>query len=605
MPLVNPDGYAVNESIYAQTGSFGLWRKNCRDNDHNGVFNNQDGVDLNRNFGFEWGYDNLGSSPTRSSEAYRGPSPWSEPETQGLRALCDSLHFASVLNFHTYSDLVLLPYGYADIVPADSAALYEWGEDFAADNHYTVGNPPRVLYAVNGGADDWAYGETAEKPRAWSLTTEVGSPEDDFWPPPSRIVPLAEEPLRTELGMAYLAGSFLRLEGPPAVTTGGGHLHPGQHGTLRPEVRNWGVSGSGAGPITATLRSADGLVPVQDSVCSLPPLAAGQSGAPVDSGWRVYVGTEVPPGRVLNFRVHFADAGGYSGTDSFQVLVGTPATVFGDSAEAGMARWTSTGWGPDSSQRHDGVYSFSDSPYAHYPTNADRRLTLAHPLDLSALANAYLCFWTRWDMETFYDCGTVEISADSGATWTPLAGRFTRPGAGSAGAFAGGSQPLGAPVYDALRHEFVEERMDLTQWTGPLGRPVLLRFRLRSDSGTERDGWYVDGIRVLTYTDAVPLAAGDPARAGRLQLGPVRPSPSRGPVGAEFDLPAPGRAQAAVFGVDGRRVAVLLDRTLPAGHHFLAWDGRASAGGRAAPGVYFLRLTSGGREAVRRLVLIR
>ncbi len=73
-PVVNPDGYVYNE-----TGD-GYWRKNKRDNNNNGRFEEYyDGVDLNRNFGYMWGYDNFGSSPEPSSQTYRGTGPFSEP----------------------------------------------------------------------------------------------------------------------------------------------------------------------------------------------------------------------------------------------------------------------------------------------------------------------------------------------------------------------------------------------------------------------------------------------------------------------------------------------------------------------------------------------
>ena len=71
IPVVNPDGYVYNE-----TDPSGMWRKNRRDNG-GGEF----GVDLNRNYGFMWGYDDIGSSPDPWDETYRGTGPFSEPET--------------------------------------------------------------------------------------------------------------------------------------------------------------------------------------------------------------------------------------------------------------------------------------------------------------------------------------------------------------------------------------------------------------------------------------------------------------------------------------------------------------------------------------------
>src|SRR3990167_4545160 len=81
VPVINPDGYAYNEQISPNGG--GMWRKSRRNNG-GGIF----GVDLNRNYGFNWGYDNIGSSPYPQEWNYRGAGPFSEPESQAIRNFC-------------------------------------------------------------------------------------------------------------------------------------------------------------------------------------------------------------------------------------------------------------------------------------------------------------------------------------------------------------------------------------------------------------------------------------------------------------------------------------------------------------------------------------
>ena len=81
VPCVNPDGYIYNITTYP--GGGGMWRKNRRVN-AGGSF----GVDLNRNYGYNWGFDNVGSSPNGVSDTYRGASAFSEPETQAVRNFC-------------------------------------------------------------------------------------------------------------------------------------------------------------------------------------------------------------------------------------------------------------------------------------------------------------------------------------------------------------------------------------------------------------------------------------------------------------------------------------------------------------------------------------
>jgi len=71
-PCLNPDGYFYNEQTNPNGGGF--WRKNRRNNG-DGTF----GVDINRNFDYQWGYNNQGSSPNPGSSTYRGTtanSPW-------------------------------------------------------------------------------------------------------------------------------------------------------------------------------------------------------------------------------------------------------------------------------------------------------------------------------------------------------------------------------------------------------------------------------------------------------------------------------------------------------------------------------------------------
>ena len=77
VPVVNPDGYVRNERTFKVTGAYGFWRKNTRDNNVDGLVDWRDGVDINRNFGFRWGFDNYGSSPAAQSQVYRGTGPFS------------------------------------------------------------------------------------------------------------------------------------------------------------------------------------------------------------------------------------------------------------------------------------------------------------------------------------------------------------------------------------------------------------------------------------------------------------------------------------------------------------------------------------------------
>jgi carboxypeptidase T len=77
IPIVNVDGYESNRRMAPNGG--GERYKNMRDVVTDG---DQHGVNLNNNWGAEWGYDDIGSSPDPVHSRYRGTAPFSEPETQ-------------------------------------------------------------------------------------------------------------------------------------------------------------------------------------------------------------------------------------------------------------------------------------------------------------------------------------------------------------------------------------------------------------------------------------------------------------------------------------------------------------------------------------------
>ncbi|MCK5127966.1 MAG: immune inhibitor A [candidate division Zixibacteria bacterium] len=206
--VVNPDGYYHNE--VTDPGGGGMWRKNRRPNG-DGTF----GVDLNRNYAYEWGYDDVGSSPTTSSETYRGTGPFSENETQAMRDFAIAHDFIISVYYHSYSNLILWSWGYDQLSTPDNDIFEAMGDSMVTWNNYAPG-PAWTLYVANGVTDDWYYGEQTLKPKTLAMTFEVGSASDNFWPPASRINALISENLGPNLYMAKIAGHAYKLKAPVA-----------------------------------------------------------------------------------------------------------------------------------------------------------------------------------------------------------------------------------------------------------------------------------------------------------------------------------------------------------------------------------------------------
>ncbi|MEU9393476.1 M14 family zinc carboxypeptidase [Streptomyces sp. NPDC048324] len=150
----NPDGYDYT----FKDSDTRLWRKNLRDVNGDGVISTGDGVDLNRNFAYKWGYDDEGSSPNPTSETYRGASPGSEPETKALDRFEKRIGFSYGINYHSAAELLLYGVGWQVATPTPDDVVYK-ALAGTPDNSAIPGYRPQVsseLYTTNGEADGHA-----------------------------------------------------------------------------------------------------------------------------------------------------------------------------------------------------------------------------------------------------------------------------------------------------------------------------------------------------------------------------------------------------------------------------------------------------------------
>ncbi len=189
-PMVNPDGHEFTRTHDR------LWRKNRRRN-ADGSF----GVDPNRNYGYMWGTLNVStSSHVPSDETYVGPRAFSEPETRAVRDLMGSQRFSGVLTYHSYSQLILYPWGYTSRQIADPddrnlmdqlARRMQRAIRRVHNETYTPQQSSR-LYPTAGDTTDWTFGEY-DVP---SFTVELrpkSQSQGGFILAPSQIQPTFEE----------------------------------------------------------------------------------------------------------------------------------------------------------------------------------------------------------------------------------------------------------------------------------------------------------------------------------------------------------------------------------------------------------------------------
>jgi hypothetical protein len=240
LPNANPDGGEFD----IEGGYYHWWRKNRRLN-----YDSTVGVDLNRNYGYNWGCCG-GSSSVPSSDLYRGPAAFSEPETQVVRDfVLAHPDITTAITFHTYGELILYPFGYtytdrpADMPLADYQTFVALAGQMAATNGYTP-QQASDLYITSGDAVDWLYGARG----IFAFTFEmypIGS-YPGFYPPASVI---EQQTQRNRAAVTYLVGV---ADNPRKVIGSGGDV-------ISPTVSITAASESAiAGqPITATATVTD------------------------------------------------------------------------------------------------------------------------------------------------------------------------------------------------------------------------------------------------------------------------------------------------------------------------------------------------------------
>jgi len=466
VPCVNPDGYVYNEQSFPDGG--GMWRKNRRTNS-NGTF----GVDLNRNFGYQWGYDDYGSSPVEIMSTYRGEAPFSEPETQIIKNFTEEHDFKMVMNYHSHGNVLVHSWGYVSyILPEDYGLIREIASLLTLENQFNFGTTPRILYLTNGDANDWFYGEQVSKPSIIAYTPEVGSEDDGFWPEIENIIPNCQQCLQMNIQAARLAGFYAEIkdQGSAFIEETEGYLPFSFSRTgLTDAPFTLTVS-----PLGSTFQSFDGvkqynttpqLLWVYDSVS-------------------YQLNPDISPGDRIEYTVKIEN-------DSFQTI-DTITKIYGPDQLIveydfnNLDNWVGNGWYLSENAVYSPPFSLSNVSGFYYANNTESFVFLDDTILMKETHDLCLNFKTRWDLDGGKDYVKVLLSTDYGQTWNPIKGRFTsviNEGGGYTSAYQG------------------EEDEWLDEWfviQDVLNIPVMIGFSFKSDEAIGRSGFYCDDLRLLT-----------------------------------------------------------------------------------------------------------
>ncbi|KAL9927061.1 zinc carboxypeptidase [Glossina fuscipes fuscipes] len=190
IPVLNVDGF-----VYTHERDR-LWRKTRQPT----LASDCVGTDPNRNFDSNW-MANGGASGNPCEETYAGPQPFSEYETTALAEFLKSIQddINIYLAFHSYSQLLLSPYGHTEDPPENYADLLEIGGAFATaieslpyKTPYRYGSTATTIYIASGSSVDWVYDNFDAVNVAYTIEFRDQG-RFGFVLPPAQIIPNCEE----------------------------------------------------------------------------------------------------------------------------------------------------------------------------------------------------------------------------------------------------------------------------------------------------------------------------------------------------------------------------------------------------------------------------
>ncbi len=468
IPCINPDGYVHNQTTNPNGG--GLHRKNMRRNE-NGSF----GVDLNRNYGYKWAYDDSGSSPNQNSATYRGPSGFSEPETQAVRDFCNEHEFLVALNYHTFGNLLIYPWGYSDTPTEDAPTFTALSQAMTLENDYTKGTGSETVgYTVNGDSDDWMYAETDVKPKIYAMTPEVGEGFDGFWPSASRIETLCKDALLMNFITAYVAHTY------PLLEESNVEALAGLEHEFKYSIKNIGLQD---GDVQVD------LIPLSDNIVSID-VANVYSLASLDSAEGAIAYTladDIVDGEEVVFLLS-VDNGLYAKEDTIRKTYFSADPAFVDDIST-LENWEGE-WALTEEKYVSAPSSLTDSPNGMYAFNMLASADMKETIDLEGVTSARLRFQAQWDLE-LGDYALVLINI-SDAGYFPLCTDHT--------------DELIRGAYVDQQSNWVQEDIDITEYLDiapSLDRnpDIKIRLQLSSDGFREGDGFYMDDMELIVVRD--------------------------------------------------------------------------------------------------------
>ena len=637
---------ANREGLNVVTSGLDLsFRKNKRDNIGDGIFRcspevgwDTSGVDLNRNFGFNWanGDTLLQSGHIERYDYYRGPGPFSENEAKALKELAESKRFSLAIIYHqsrtgNVSENVIYPWNWEDgKFSPDFDVLNSIGIELSERMH-KLENPsqpyePHGSTGMHGNSHDWFYQSTG----CYQYTVETSSIPGILHPQdPETLNEIVED---NKNGIEYI---IQRSIGYNLELTQVGHL------ALL-------ISDSETGlPLSAQVNMVDRYNAWLAPRCSDPEfgrirfiLDHGSYHLEIIKPWYAAIDTVLPvsPYIITNysFSMNRLPVHNVSGT-IFDLQTGIPLNEYILHFEGNADTSVTVLGGSFSFDLPEGDYSlridadgyvcyFQDTVHIFDDPELNRDLPPSVELFFDDFESG-TADWTmggnaNWGIDnSVYYSGNASladspgiqygINSDSYAEFSVdltgietahlsfMSKYFLEPEAdfGIVSVSSdGGVNRIEIAGYHLQDTDWTEEKLNLKPFCG---NPVIIRFSLETDQNIEENGWNIDNVKVLG-SDQDSSVSEIPGILSDFYLGKPYPNPFNPNVNIQYSIPSDAHTSLKIFDSLGRQVDTLIEGAVPAGAGSVSWNAE-----EYASGIYFVVLESGAYIQTRKLALLK
>lgn len=640
VPQYNPEGLQVVMDDWDET-----YRKNKRDNNLNGIFEflagsggDIDGVDPNRNYGFNWihGEKLFEGTGEQWNDYYRGPGPFSDGESQTIRNFAAQHHFIYSIAWHSsrtgnLSENVYYSFNWDGVKECIDFQLHQSiGSNVASrimkEGSVSVPYDHSGSTGRKGGANDWFYKAHGTVQLLIEIGTQNMQPTND---PPLYLIDDTCE--RCRLGAYWLLNRALGYNADAAMLTG--HITDAVSGdplqarylidekeepffdarfSDEPYGRYWRPISPGTFTLRIAKKGYAGhteTVTVNNSAWTIrnvglnPLPQADVSGAiicdslPISGEMIIFNGEYIDPDTIYYFNGNydFSNFEGEheilitsencvpqkqiispsSGNNTFDFELFPAEIVFAEDFEDDLTGWNASGDWALTENSLNGMYSVTDSPDEFYANGSTAVLTTQQAINMNGVSgDAMLEMWHKYHTEHGHDFCRIEYSLN-GSIWTVLT------------------------AFDGYSEGWEKAVIAVPQLVGSY---VLLRFVLETDNSLDDPGWWIDDIKITASTGASNGGELPPARS---ELYRNFPNPFNPSTCLKYDLALPGLVELSIYNLKGQKVRNLVHEWQAAGTRELTWLGTDDQGEKVASGIYFYELKTTEYSKSRKMILLK